>query len=429
MKSRKPIPFIGIGLLAGMLTLSLLVAGCSKSEVKPPNQSTQEESGPSLTQQTSEAVASVKEVGSQAVEAVSKGVGSAVRGAGNTLSAATGAMGDFAIKTKDTAVAAYKSAASGAKEGGKYLVSTTSPWIKSLEKKQWLPKGTASAIRKNPNSPWYFLGGFIVLFLLLALAFRWVWKYFRGGNAQGGTWFQGIRQQFSRLYHAPGRVVARLGSGLRSSMDHARATLRHMKPPVSRFDSPRSAQVSSLPLDESTPFGRLAAEMTHLAAQHGKTVRVELDGPALSRLAPEQMEQILPAAREILENAIVHGVENPEERQARGKTTDGLLKVDLVPRKDGWMLSLSDDGAGINLRQVEEKARTKGMLAQPVKTPTKPKELLKVLFNPAYRDPDRPDTEGLPAVWKAVENSHGRLRIITRRNVGTRVKLFLPKAS
>jgi two-component system chemotaxis sensor kinase CheA len=64
----------------------------------------------------------------------------------------------------------------------------------------------------------------------------------------------------------------------------------------------------------------------------------------------------------LLRNSIDHGLESTAERTARGKSPEGLITVTLSPFHDQLRIDYTDDGAGIDLRRIRQKALEKGLL-------------------------------------------------------------------
>lgn len=67
----------------------------------------------------------------------------------------------------------------------------------------------------------------------------------------------------------------------------------------------------------------------------------------------------------MVRNALDHGVESPEERRAAGKPDTALITVDFRKQGSDYLVTLSDDGRGIDPDRVREQARSKGLVDDP----------------------------------------------------------------
>jgi chemosensory pili system protein ChpA (sensor histidine kinase/response regulator) len=113
------------------------------------------------------------------------------------------------------------------------------------------------------------------------------------------------------------------------------------------------------------PFRRHVQRLTRIvrqaAAESGKKVDLVVTGAA-GEFDRQVLERMLPPLEHLLRNAVVHGIESPAERSARGKPDMG--RIDLTLRREGAevVVTVADDGAGVNLRAVREKALALGIV-------------------------------------------------------------------
>ncbi len=98
-----------------------------------------------------------------------------------------------------------------------------------------------------------------------------------------------------------------------------------------------------------------AKELEKKANLEFRGVRVEIDRSVL--------EKITAPFEHLLRNAVSHGLEMPAERSARGKSEIGEITIDAQQVGNEVLLTLSDDGGGLNFRRIREKAIEQGMLA------------------------------------------------------------------
>lgn len=99
-----------------------------------------------------------------------------------------------------------------------------------------------------------------------------------------------------------------------------------------------------------------------MAAQLEKpTPRVDIQGDDLGFL-PEAHDLLQSVFAHIIRNAIDHGIEDPAERLARGKSREGLVSIVATHEADALHIFVRDDGRGLNLQGIRDTAVAKGLI-------------------------------------------------------------------
>ena len=106
---------------------------------------------------------------------------------------------------------------------------------------------------------------------------------------------------------------------------------------------------------------RLARIVRQAAADTGKRAELSVEG-ASGELDRQVLERMLPPFEHMLRNAVVHGIEKPDERVKRGKPDTGRILLELHREGAEVMVRLTDDGGGMNLRAIRDKAQALGMI-------------------------------------------------------------------
>ncbi|MBE3555464.1 MAG: chemotaxis protein CheW [Firmicutes bacterium] len=166
------------------------------------------------------------------------------------------------------------------------------------------------------------------------------------------------------------------------------------------------------------------------AATLGKEVTLDLDvgTAALDRTAAAALSEPL---LHLLRNAVDHGIEAPQQRLAQGKPRQGQVRVQA--RTDGQrvLLTVEDDGAGIDWKRVRQKGVEKGLLSPAAAEQLDEQALTALLFQPGFSTNEQV-TEisgrgvGLDVVQTAVEGQGGRIQVESTLGKGTRFLLYLP---
>ncbi|WP_049631426.1 Hpt domain-containing protein [Cellvibrio sp. pealriver] len=114
------------------------------------------------------------------------------------------------------------------------------------------------------------------------------------------------------------------------------------------------------------PFSRLVPRLRRIvrqaASELGKEVDFELDNVE-GELDRTVLERMVAPLEHMLRNAVDHGIEMPDERIAAGKNPNGRILLTLGREGGDVIIRLIDDGRGINLKRVREKAVERGLMA------------------------------------------------------------------
>ena len=113
------------------------------------------------------------------------------------------------------------------------------------------------------------------------------------------------------------------------------------------------------------PFAGLETRLKRIvrqsARQLGKMVELELHG-ADGEMDRAVIERIIAPLEHMLRNAVAHGIEPPAERLGKGKEESGSITIAFGREGPDIVLRISDDGAGMNVEAIREKAVEKGLL-------------------------------------------------------------------
>ncbi len=174
-------------------------------------------------------------------------------------------------------------------------------------------------------------------------------------------------------------------------------------------------------------FPRLVRD---IAKKEGKEVEFSIYGGEIE-LDRAVIDEIVEPIVHILRNAVSHGIEPPEEREKKGKSRKGRITLSAVKEKDIVVISVEDDGRGIDLERVKEIAVKKGLIPREKADSLKREEILDLLFLPGFSTASEV-TEvsgrgvGLDAVKSMIESLGGLIEIETSPDRGTKVSLRLP---
>jgi len=126
---------------------------------------------------------------------------------------------------------------------------------------------------------------------------------------------------------------------------------------------------------------RLHRVVRQAARESGKQAQLEIAGGAIE-LDRGVLERLIGAFEHLLRNSVVHGIEAPEARAQGGKAGMGTLRVRLSQEGNQVLIAFSDDGAGLNLAGIREKAAKLGLLPAD-REPTE-NELVQMIYAPGF---------------------------------------------
>ncbi|MBL8914379.1 MAG: chemotaxis protein CheA [Archangium sp.] len=187
-------------------------------------------------------------------------------------------------------------------------------------------------------------------------------------------------------------------------------------------------EVRMVPLGQV--FDKLARLMRRLVKESGKDIAFDVSGGdvELDKLIVEELSDPL---MHLLRNALDHGVEQPEQRQARGKS--GRATIGLVARQQGnhVIIEVKDDGNGLDEARIREVAIERGLVTRDQTEEMERRELLNLVFQPGFstrRDVSELSGRGvgLDVVKTNLQRLSGLIDIESRRAQGTTFTLTLP---
>ncbi|GAB6179506.1 response regulator [Desulfotomaculum defluvii] len=183
----------------------------------------------------------------------------------------------------------------------------------------------------------------------------------------------------------------------------------------------------------STLFHNVPKDVRDLSRAQGKEVKVNLHGLEVE-VDKRILEQLKDPILHIVRNCIDHGIETPEVRKGLGKTLQGILHISVTQVGGNKVeIVIADDGAGIDLAQVQKAAVSRGLLTKQQEGKLGYKELLDLIFlSELSTSPMITDISGrglgLAIVREKVESLGGEVAVETRPATGTTFKLLLPVA-
>jgi len=173
---------------------------------------------------------------------------------------------------------------------------------------------------------------------------------------------------------------------------------------------------------------RLYRVVRQASKETGKQVRLDLLGGNLE-MDRGMLDRMMPAFEHLLRNSVTHGIEDPQVRVDAGKPAAGLITIHLRHEGNDVSVDFSDDGRGLDLRSIREKALKSGLVA--VGELDDDAAAAEMIFTPGFSTADQV-TElagrgiGMDVVRSEVNALGGRIETLSAPEKGTHFKLVLP---
>ncbi len=180
------------------------------------------------------------------------------------------------------------------------------------------------------------------------------------------------------------------------------------------------------------PFQRHVPRLTRLTRQTalevGKRAELAVEG-ASGELDRQVLEKMLPPFEHMLRNAVIHGIEAPDARQAAGKPATGRITMRLHREGSEMVIDVADDGAGLDVEAIHGKAYEKGLLKADSKETDE--EIMQLILMPGFSTAAEVTQSagrgvGMDVVANEVKQLGGSLRISSVTGQGTNFTIRLP---
>lgn len=176
-------------------------------------------------------------------------------------------------------------------------------------------------------------------------------------------------------------------------------------------------------------FDRFPRLVRDVARQLGKDVLFAIEGKEIE-LDRSVLDEIGEPVVHLLRNAVDHGLERPDVREAAGKPREGRLTLSAQRDRSAVMIVVRDDGRGIDRARVLKRALELGMV-EPGTTRLDDDTMLQCIAHPGFSTAEQvTDVSGrgvgIDAVQSKVRGLGGTLQVVTAEGKGTTVTIRLP---
>jgi chemotaxis protein histidine kinase CheA/CheY-like chemotaxis protein len=232
-------------------------------------------------------------------------------------------------------------------------------------------------------------------------------------------------QQFSRALAETANDVASIQQLLENQAKDTQSLLQQQARTITELQN-------GLMRTRMVPFQRhvqrLARIVRQAASDTGKRAELIVEG-ASGELDRQVLERMLPPFEHMLRNAVVHGIEKPEERIRAGKPEAGRIVLELHREGAEVMVRLVDDGGGMNLKAIRAKGLSLGLIAPGQNISDE--DAMQLILEPGFSTAGAITQQagrgvGMDVVATEIKRLGGALHMETKAGEGTVFTIRLP---
>ncbi|WP_341501678.1 chemotaxis protein CheA [Gallaecimonas sp. GXIMD4217] len=177
-------------------------------------------------------------------------------------------------------------------------------------------------------------------------------------------------------------------------------------------------------------FGRFPRVVRDLARSLKKDINLELEGEETD-LDKNLVEALADPLVHLVRNAVDHGVEMPDEREAAGKPRTGTIKLSASQEGDHILLSIADDGAGMDPDRLKGIAIKRGVLDEDTAARLSDSEAYNLIFAPGFSTKEQISDisgrgVGMDVVKTKITQLNGTIHIDSMKGQGTTLQIKVP---
>ena len=187
-------------------------------------------------------------------------------------------------------------------------------------------------------------------------------------------------------------------------------------------------QLRMVPIDQV--FSKFPRVVRDIARKLDKKIDLIIEGKD-TELDKSVVEEIGDPLMHLLRNSMDHGIERSSDRIAVGKNEVGAITLRAYHQGSSIVIEIEDDGAGIDLEKVKQKAISKGLVSEEEAALMPEKDAINLIFLPGFSTADVVSDlsgrgVGMDVVRKNVERLNGLVEISTERGKGSKFTIKLP---
>ena len=256
----------------------------------------------------------------------------------------------------------------------------------------------------------------------------------KAGDHATGEFFDALEMDRFTGFHTLSQEMIELIVRVRESASDIAYTVESSDQVTRQFRQVTNQLQEGLNKARMVPFAQAASRLPRavrdISFKCGKEARLVVEGRDIL-IDKMILEQLYDPMTHLVNNAITHGVETPEERKAAGKMPEGVITVRAFYQGNQTVISVGDDGAGIDADMVKQKALQKGLISQADVQTMTVLDVYDLLFHPGFSTRDQADDFagrgfGMDVVRTSLADIRGNITIDSELGRGTNFTIRLP---
>lgn len=188
----------------------------------------------------------------------------------------------------------------------------------------------------------------------------------------------------------------------------------------------------SLMRTRMVPFSRHSQRLRRVvrqtAQENDKKAELKLSG-ADGEMDRQVLERVLAPLEHMLRNSVVHGIETPQKRAAAGKPETGQVHINLQREGSEVVITITDDGAGLNIDAIREQALARGLVGADVSLADS--DIMQFIFETGFSTAKSVSKSagrgvGMDVVASEVKQLGGVIKTASVKDRGSRFTIRLP---
>lgn len=177
-------------------------------------------------------------------------------------------------------------------------------------------------------------------------------------------------------------------------------------------------------------FFPLRRDIRKISEEYNKELILETIGSS-TEIDKTILDELPDVLLHLVRNSICHGIETPKEREEKRKDPKGKIRIEAKHEKNMVTLSITDDGKGIDIEKIKEIALNKNFITKNIVETLSEEEIIDLIFISGLSSTEKVNQYsgrgvGMNAVRKKIENLKGSIKISTKKDKGTKIKISLP---
>ncbi len=208
------------------------------------------------------------------------------------------------------------------------------------------------------------------------------------------------------------------------------STFKHNLDNFSRISSKlRNSIMEVRKVKSDSLLGKSKRIVRDIAKKSKKEINIEIRGKEL-KIDKSYIELLDSPLVHMIRNAADHGIESPREREQSGKEKTGTIIIGLKEDEKNLILQIIDDGRGLDLKKLRQKAMEKGLIDKTQDLTEN--DIINLLFQSGVSTAQKvTDVSGrgvgMDVVRKAIDDAGGNIKVKTEPGKGSTFSVILPK--